>query len=246
MSVTAARLGSSPLMLDWSGILRHPKSVSGSPASKAMFEDAWKKLQARYASKEVGFYDSPITPAIHQLAECQALAQKILSSGNFTDALFLGIGGSSLGPISLLSALTSANKHALKVQFMENPDPTDWKSRLSGLNPQTTLVVCVTKSGTTFETMAQFLLALEWLGFDRWKTHTVAITDPQKGDLKKFATEHELPTLHIDPSMGGRFSIFTPVGLFPALLAGLDAEAFLKGASQVRDYVEKTSAEKKA
>jgi glucose-6-phosphate isomerase len=246
MSVTAARLGSSPLMLDWSGILKNPKSISGSPASKAAFEEVWKKLKVRFDAKEVGFYDAPMTAQIHQLPECQAMAQKILNSGNFTDALFLGIGGSSLGPISLLSALPASTKSPIKVQFIENPDPTDWKARLSQLNPQTTLIVCVTKSGTTFETMAQFLLGLEWLGFERWKTHTVAITDPKNGDLKKFATEHEIQTLHIDPSMGGRFSIFTPVGLFPALLAGLDAEAFLKGASQVRDYVEKTSAEKNA
>jgi len=110
MSVTAARLGSSPLMLDWSGILRNPKSISGTPASKSAFEEIWKKLQARFAAKEVGFYDAPITPEINQLAECQTLSQKILNSGSFTDALFLGIGGSSLGPISLLSALSSKNQ----------------------------------------------------------------------------------------------------------------------------------------
>lgn len=246
MSITAARLGSSPLMLDWSNLLRPGRSPSGTPASKALFDDAWGKLKARYAAKEVGFYDSVVDTGISQLAETKALAQSILASGRFTDALCLGIGGSSLGPISLLSALKQKTSRQMRVHYLENPDPIDWKQTLEGLNPATTLVVCVTKSGTTFETMAQFLLALEWLGFDRWKTHAVALTDPAKGDLKSFAAEHGIPTLHIHPSMGGRFSIFTPVGLFPALLAGLDADAFLKGAQQIRDYVEKTPAEKNA
>ena len=104
----------------------------------------------------------------------------------------------------------------------------------------------ITKSGGTFETMAQFLLALEWLGpkEGRRRTHVVAITDPQKGDLKAYAAHEDLPTLHIAPSIGGRFSIFTPVGLFPAALAGLNVKEFLQGAKQVRDYIEKTPLEK--
>ncbi len=94
--------------------------------------------------------------------------------------------------------------------------------------------------------MAQTLLALEWLGKDRWKSNFVAITDPVKGDLKTFATQNGIPTLHIAPSMGGRFSVFTPVGLFPAALSGLNVEGLLQGAKQVRDYVEKAPLEKNA
>lgn len=234
-------------MLDWSNLLRPGRSVSGSPAAKVQFEESWKKLLARHAAGEVGYYDTPVNAKLSQIEETLELAKEILNSGRFTDALFLGIGGSSLGPISLLSALKFKTvKSPIRVRFTENPDPIDWKLTLSELNPATTLVVCVAKSGTTFETMAQYLLALEWLGFDRWKTHTVAVTDPEKGDLRKFATEHELRTLTIAPSLGGRFSIFTPVGLFPAALAGLDVREFMKGATQVRDYVEKTAHEKNA
>jgi glucose-6-phosphate isomerase len=52
--------------------------------------------------------------------------------------------------------------------------------------------------------------------------------------------------LHIAPSIGGRFSIFSPVGLFPAALAGLSINDFLNGAKQARDYMEKTALEKNA
>ena len=249
MTVTAARLGSSPLTFDWSHLAHisagaPPKGAAESLSPKERFEQAWSSLKARFQSKEVGFYDSPISAEISQINESAALARSILAQGKFTDFLFLGIGGSSLGPISLLGALFEKCDPSRKFYFLENPDPYEWKSTLSGLNPETTLVCIVTKSGTTFETLAQALLALDWLGIERWKTHCVAITDPKKGDLKQFATHHEIPCLSIDPSLGGRFSVFSPVGLFPAALAGLNIEEFLLGAKQVRDYCEKASLEK--
>jgi glucose-6-phosphate isomerase len=248
MSVTAARLGSAPITIDWSN-LANVSSGSGTPVrkfgpDKEAFEEAWAKLKSRFSADEVGFYQVPVHPELSQAQESEALAQSILASGRFTDCLFLGIGGSSLGPLSLLFSLQERCKSGIKFHFMENPDATDWKSTISRLNPASTLVCSVTKSGTTFETMAQTLLALEWLGKDRWKTHLVAITDPSKGDLKAFATQNGIPTLHIAPSMGGRFSVFTPVGLFPAALAGLSVSEILNGAKQVRDFVEKAPHEK--
>lgn len=247
MSVTAARLGSAPITLDWTHL------VSGSPARRGAADtQAWTQLKARFDSGEIGFYKSPFTNELSQAQESQALAREILSQGQITDCLFLGIGGSSLGPLSLLSALKEKCTTKIRFHILENPDPTDWKSVLAELNPETTLVCVVTKSGTTFETMAQFLLALEWVGNghsgtdvnSRWKSNVVAITDPVKGDLRTFATANGIRTLSIAPSIGGRFSVFTPVGLFAAALAGLDVDAFLKGAKQVYDYIEKTPLEK--
>jgi glucose-6-phosphate isomerase len=127
---------------------------------------------------------------------------------------------------------------------VDNPDPYEWKRTLAGLKPHSTLVVVIAKSGTTFETMAQLLLACEWLGKERWKSHLVAVTDPVKGDLRTFAQHEGIPTLAIAPSIGGRFSIFSPVGIFAAAIAGLDAQAFLTGAKQVRDHMEKAPVEK--
>lgn len=237
MSITAARLGSSPLMLDWSNL--------GNPQkTKAGFSEAWSKLKTRFDSGEVGFYNATHQVDLHHAEHCQTLAQEILKSGQFKDVLFLGIGGSSLGPISLLSALKHRQTTSLKIHFLENPDPTDWKFQISKLNPESTLVVCVTKSGTTFETLALYVLALEWLGKSRWQSHTIAITDPKKGDLKTFAQNHLIRTLDIAPSIGGRFSIFSPVGLFPAALAGLNIKDFLAGAQKIHDYAEKTPVEK--
>ena len=250
MTVTAARIGSAPLTLDWSNLANIPGgSPKGTLASapetaKERFDSAWKTLKTRFESKEVGFYDSPVQLEISQLRETVALAEEVRASGTFTDCLFLGIGGSSLGPLSLLSALQEKCDPTFRFHFLENPDPTEWRSTLAPLKPESTLLCIVTKSGTTFETLAQALLALEWLGMSRWRTHCVAITDPKKGDLRQFATQNEIRTLSIDPSLGGRFSVFSPVGLFPAALAGLNVEEFLLGAKQVRDHTEKANLEK--
>jgi glucose-6-phosphate isomerase len=247
MTVTASRLGSAPITIDWSNLARI--AVPGAPATSRgpdarEIQEAWSRLKARFDQGEVGFYEAPAKNELSQANESLALAESVLKRRQFTDCLFLGIGGSALGPISLLSALTDRCQSGVRMHFMENPDPTDWKGTIRCLNPETTLVVCVTKSGTTFETMAQFLLALEWLGPERAKTHVIAITDPAKGDLKSFAMQYDIPTLHIAPSMGGRFSVFTPVGLFPAALAGLKVQDFLLGARQVRDHLEKAPLEK--
>lgn len=238
-AITATRIGQSPITADWSNLGTVPT------AGTQPWGAAWTRLQERFKS-EIGFYQAPSDASLSQIEECERLAREVLARGNIRDCLFMGIGGSSLGPISLLSALQERTDGRIQFHFLENPDPTEWRRTLQVLKPDSTLVCIVTKSGTTFETMAQAMLALEWLGQDRWRQNVVAITDPQKGDLRKFATDHQIPTLSIAPSIGGRFSLFTPVGIFPALLAGLNVREFMQGATQVRDYIEKTPLERNA
>ncbi len=238
MAVTASRLGSAPITIDWSQM-----TMKREPDAEAL-QEAWSKLKSRFHAGDVGFFDCPINPELSQLKESEELAESLLRKGTFSDCLFLGIGGSALGPISMLSSLQEKCQSGIRFHFVENPDPLEWTSTLKKIKPTSTLVCCVTKSGTTFETMAQALLALEWLGKERWKTNFVAITDPLKGDLRQFVQQEGIPSLSIAPSIGGRFSIFSPVGLFAAALAGLSASSILTGAKQVRDYIEKTPVEK--
>src|SRR4051812_36728519 len=101
MTATAARLGSSPLTLDWSNLARGQLSSSNFDE----FSQAWARLKTRFETGDVGFYGAPSDNKLSQAEESVALAQEILSQGRFTDCMFLGIGGSALGPISLLSAL---------------------------------------------------------------------------------------------------------------------------------------------
>ena len=243
MSITATQLGMAPITLDWSQLMGQ-SLPSWKSLDKESFDSAWKTLTQRFSSLEVGFYNAPSQTEISGILASESLAKQFLAQNQFTDCLFIGIGGSSLGPISLLAALKERTQSAVQFHFLENPDPYDWTSTVKNIRPETTLVCVVTKSGATFETTAQMLCSLEWLGKSRWKTHFMCITDPAQGDLRQFAQQEGLTTLPIHPSIGGRFSIFSSVGLFPAALAGLDVQAFLLGAKQVRDYMEKISLEK--
>ena len=183
MPVTASRLGNSPITIDWTQFyMRHHEP---DPATLA---EAWKSLKNQFTSQEVGFYETPVNDELSQMNASAQLALQLLEKTTFTDCLFLGIGGSALGPSSLLQSLQHRRKSGIKFHFMENPDPVDWDLTIGKLVPDSTLICAVTKSGTTFETLAQLMLALQWLGKTRWQDHLVIITDPQKGELRTFAS----------------------------------------------------------
>jgi glucose-6-phosphate isomerase len=243
MSITASRFGSTPLLLDWSGI---PFEIS--PEEREKGHEAWQATLEGLRARTSGFYDAVIDPELSQVEACRNLSAKFRSDPGVRHCVFIGIGGSSLGPICLTEALRHRSSSPIEFHFFENPDPIDWNHRISRLKPEETLLCVVTKSGTTYETISLFMLAWSWmsraLGSSRAAGRTVAITDPVKGELLEFAKKEGIATLEIAPSVGGRFSVFTPVGLFAAGLAGLDLDAFLLGGKKMRDYCERASREK--
>ncbi|MCD6405855.1 MAG: glucose-6-phosphate isomerase, partial [Planctomycetes bacterium] len=91
-----------------------------------------------------------------------------------------------------------------------------------------------TKSGSTAETMTQFLIFYDRLKKalgDSARDHIVATTDPHKGDLRKMAEEFGWRTVPIPSNVGGRFSVLTAVGLFPAAMLGVEIRQLLSGAA---------------
>jgi glucose-6-phosphate isomerase len=173
MSITASRIGSAPITIDWTNFASVPSGSMLKNFDQGGVEEAWATVRARFASGEIGFYDAPINEELSQVKACQDLAEKYLRSDSYTDALFLGIGGSALGPISMLSALPELCKSQIRCHFVENPDPYEWKTTLAKLKPQNTLVVVITKSGTTFETMAQLLLACSDHRSSSWRFENI-------------------------------------------------------------------------
>jgi glucose-6-phosphate isomerase len=159
----------------------------------------------------------------------------------------LGIGGSSLGPRALYSALAPpfdalrprAPGMPRRLFFPDNVDPVTMAGLLEVVDPARTVWNVVTKSGGTAETAAQLLVVEELLqkklGADRARRHIVATTDPSKGALRKAAAARGWATFAVPPSVGGRFSVLTPVGLLPAAVAGLDVAGLLDGAAAMRD-----------
>ena len=181
------------------------------------------------------------------------LAGEIRSSGA-TDFVHAGIGGSALGPMALHRALNhpfhnqlSEERPGPRLHFAENTDPATLGAILDVVEPGSTWVNVVTKSGSTAETMANFLVlrgVLEQeLGQFDYQGRTVATTDPEKGFLKEIADREDMRMLAIPRDVGGRFSVLSPVGTLPAAVAGLDVTELLAGAAECVREVEQQGAD---
>ncbi len=195
---------------------------------------AAERLQARFSSGELGFVNCPdIDPEA-----IEAWAATKLQEG-WTDQVVIGIGGSSLGARAVLHAADPEHLRGLRTHFAENLDPETVDRLFSGLDPRTTLVVVITKSGTTIETMSQFWIAWRMIadavGEEASHRHLVGITDPEGGELRKLVERHGWQNFSVPPNVGGRFSVLTAVGLVPLALAGYPIAELLQGARQVRE-----------
>ena len=166
----------------------------------------------------------------------------------YTDLAVLGIGGSSLGGITVINALQhpyrnlQENGDGLRVHFVDNVDPDAVHGLLEVLNPETTLVNVISKSGTTAETMAAYLAFKAWLKDgvgESYKDQIIATTDPETGILRPLAEREGYTTFVVPPSVGGRFSVLSAVGLLPIALAGLDVRGLLQGAAEANDLISK-------
>ncbi len=198
----------------------------------ARARQAHADLVQRRAAGKLPFYDLPFRGGM--FAEIRSYAQDI--AGCFSDVVVLGIGGSSLGPAAVYLALSKSTDITAarpRLHFPDNVDPFEFDSLLKSLDLEKTLFLVITKSGGTPETLAQYLIVRERLEQalkDRYREHLVFITDPEKGLLRQISREENIRAFDIDPGVGGRFSVFTPVGLLPAALAGRDIEGLCAGA----------------
>jgi glucose-6-phosphate isomerase len=204
---------------------------------------AVRQTLERRARGEVGFLDLPDDRA--SARACMDYAREL--PPEIDTMVVLGIGGSSLGPRALYSALAPpfdvlrprAPGMPRRLFFPDNVDPVTMAGLLEVVDPARTVWNVVTKSGGTAETAAQLLVVEELLvrrlGADQARRRIVATTDPGKGALRRTAEARGWATFPVPPSVGGRFSVLSPVGLLPAAVAGLDVAGLLDGARAMRD-----------
>lgn len=155
----------------------------------------------------------------------------------------LGIGGSALGPMAVQQAINHPYYNELsrekrngypKLYVADNVDPEKLVYLFQTIDVTKCLFNVISKSGSTSETMSQFMIIKqildEKLG-DNAKKHIVCTTDKENGNLIKIAKEEGYKTFVIPSGVGGRFSELTPVGLLPAAFCGIDIKAMLEGAA---------------
>ncbi len=153
----------------------------------------------------------------------------------------LGIGGSALGPIAVFQALCHLHYNDLpdekrggpKFYVEDNVDPERMVALLDVIDVENTMFNVITKSGSTSETMTQYLIINDILTKklgDKAKDHIITTTSSSKGNLIKIAKKEGYKTYYIPDGVGGRFSELSPVGLLPAAVLGVDIYEFLDGA----------------
>lgn len=165
-----------------------------------------------------------------------------LKTENIQTVVWIGIGGSGLGPKVLQEIFESPKTPAFVV--VDTIDPATLGMHLDLIDWKNALIVAVSKSGSTLETMAAFFACFERLK-SAVKTHpgnrVIAITDPEGGPLRAFAKQNRIHSLSIPPNVGGRYSIFTPVGLLSLGLLGGDIDQFVRGAKEMDTYCQETT-----
>jgi transaldolase / glucose-6-phosphate isomerase len=174
---------------------------------------------------------------LEQCSDLKAFAQACREDG-LTDAVLLGMGGSSLGP-EVIRRSFGDGTDGMRLHVLDSTDPGAVLETEGAIDLKSTLFIVSSKSGGTIETLSQFRYfharAQEALGDEAGK-HFVAITDPGTS-LAELAGENGfLHTFINDPEIGGRYSVLSYFGMVPAALMGVDVGALL-GRAQVAEQV---------
>ncbi len=164
-----------------------------------------------------------------------------LVENRFDNILVLGIGGSALGGMAITHALLRPYWNLLskeerngypRIFFLDNIDPDSMSSLLEILDLKKTLVNVITKSGDTAETMAQYMILKDRLERelgDDYRKNIVATTDKRTGILRQISEQEGYKTFVVPDDVGGRFSVFSAVGLLPFALVGIDIDEIISG-----------------
>ncbi|MCB5234412.1 MAG: glucose-6-phosphate isomerase [Candidatus Cloacimonetes bacterium] len=183
----------------------------------------------------LGFYDLPEKDLSRIMDYTQSLDPK------FDTMLVLGIGGSALGNKAVYNALKTEACLEKRVITYDNVDPVFLHEILQDIDMDTTLFNVITKSGTTAETMAGYMIITDILQKKYpadYHKRLVITTDEEKGFLRQVVKDRGYSSFSVPDNVGGRFSVLTDVGLLSSAFAGIDIAAMLDGARQIREISE--------
>ena len=187
----------------------------------------------------LGWLDLPLNIESNLIHEIHTASEKLKK----LDCLVLvGIGGSYLGARAVIESLRNPFEETLPVHYLgHNLDAAYYSRLLRHLSSKNYGVNVISKSGTTTEPAVAFRYIWQDMkkrfDADYIKNAVVVTTDESKGSLRHLADAEKLSSFIVPDDVGGRYSVFTPVGLLPIAAAGFDIEALLDGAKAMRNYL---------
>ena len=184
--------------------------------------EIFERLKAE--RKEVGYYDLPY----QNITYIQNYAKTISK----THIVVVGIGGSSLGARAIYEFLLPSNSYDKDLLFLETVDPLEIKHSLRSTNLDDTQFVIISKSGNTIETISLFKYLNSLVTIDN---SNCTIISEAKSKLTKFANDNNIKTFDLAENIGGRFSVFSVVGMVPLAMVGVDIDNLLNGCKRVSD-----------
>jgi glucose-6-phosphate isomerase len=201
---------------------------------------ALKRLRAAIADNSL-----PILTLPKRDDEMRVMRDAAQRYRGLAHVIVLGTGGSSLGGKTVTAladgGLGSAGRFAGRplLWFIENVDPWGFEKVVESVDAKTAGLIIISKSGGTAETLSQALDLLprfeQAVGRDKLQQRCTVITEPNDNPLRRLAQRYGLPLIDHDPKVGGRYSVLSPTGMLPTLIAGLDAAKVRAGAQDALD-----------
>ena len=166
---------------------------------------------------------------------------------NFKDVIILGTGGSSKAGrtfVQIAYRTFGRSPKFPKITFLENIDFQDFNDLFKKINLKKTGIIVISKSGETNETLVQFLIFLskykESFQKQKIEKYFTVITKKGSSSLRNLANDFSIGVIDLDNNLSGRFSAFSPIGLLPAAISGLNVQNITKGAlSLLNEYLKK-------
>ena len=181
-------------------------------------------LEIEKERKKIGYYNL----AKQNTEEFKKYASNVKQK----NVVVIGIGGSTLGTYAIYKFLKHSKKLEKKLFFLETTDPIDIQAKIDDINLEDTLFIVISKSGTTVETLSIFKYIHTLVTID--KENTLVITE-HDSKLNEYAKANGMKSFEIPKNVGGRFSVFSAVGLLPLAIVGIDIDALLAGTREVHD-----------
>jgi len=185
----------------------------------------------------LGWVDYPLNYNKEEFNKIMSTAEKIKKDSQVF--IVIGIGGSYLGARAAIEMLGHTFSNQLSKEKRQTPEiyfvgnqisSTYYKHLLDAIEGKDISLCIISKSGTTTEPAIAFRLLRDYMEKkykEQASKRIYAITDKEKGALKKLATQKGYETFVIPDDIGGRYSVFTPVGLLPIAVGGIDIEEII-------------------